>query len=187
EMALLQGGKRTATVTASRRARLMSLDRTAFNTLFLKNPKALEYFTRILCKRLGDMNKGGVSRGSTRTITVGSRTGLKGKTMIAALLADYLHELTGQDVLRVTVQLSSKAAEGVVGELLAENSHHDDGALNEVLPTKTGGVSVLEVPARKNLPVPFYAERASNLISNLSGRFPFMVFDLHAEVTGLVV
>src|SRR3569832_1529833 len=35
EMALLQGGKRTATVMASRRAKLMSLDRTAFNTLFM--------------------------------------------------------------------------------------------------------------------------------------------------------
>ncbi len=40
EMALLQGGKRTATVMASRRARLISLDRAAFNTLFMKNPRA---------------------------------------------------------------------------------------------------------------------------------------------------
>src|SRR5580704_16317590 len=38
EMALLQGGKRTATVVASRRARLMALGRAAFNSLFLKSP-----------------------------------------------------------------------------------------------------------------------------------------------------
>src|SRR5882757_8480110 len=60
EMALLQGGKRTATVAVGRRARLISLNRTAFNSLFMKSPKALEYFTRVLCKRLADMNKGEV-------------------------------------------------------------------------------------------------------------------------------
>jgi NTE family protein len=186
EMALLQGGKRTATVAASRRARLMSLDRGAFNTLFMKNPKALEYFTRILCKRLASANKGEVLRGSTLTMTVGSRRGLKGKSLIASMLADCLHQLTGQDVLLVTVQMSATAANGVVGELLSDNTKPVDESVNEILLTDTGGASVLEVPARSDLPVPFYAERASNLISNLSSRFPFMVFDLNTEIGGLV-
>ena len=126
EMALLQGGKRTATVAASRRARLMSLDRVAFNTLFMKNPKALEYFTRILCKRLANMNKGEVLRGSTLTITVGSGPGLKGKTLVATCLADYLHELTGQDVLLVSVRVGEHAAEGAIGKLLSDDSHRND-------------------------------------------------------------
>jgi NTE family protein len=186
EMALLQGGKRTATVAASRRARLMSLDRGAFNTLFMKNPKALEYFTRILCKRLANMNKGEVTRGSTLTITVGSQPGLKGKSLVASCLADYIHELTGQDVLLVTVRMSTIAAQGVVGELLSEDSHPTQENVNDILLTDSGGASVLEVPARTDLPVPFYAERASNLISNLSTRFPFMVFDLNTDVSGLV-
>jgi NTE family protein len=186
EMALLQGGKRTATVAASRRARLMSLDRTAFNTLFLKNPKALEYFTRILCKRLANMNKGEVLRGSTLTITVGAEPGLKGKSLVASYLADYLHDLTGQDVLLVNVRMSQNAAEGIVGKLLSDDTHQTQQEVNEVLPTEIGGVSVLEVPARTDLPVPFYAERASNLISNLSTRFPFMVFDLNTNVKGLL-
>jgi NTE family protein len=186
EMALLQGGKRTATVTASRRARLMSLGRPAFNTLFLKNPKALEYFTRILCKRLANMNKGEVLRGSTLTITVGARAGLKGKSLISACLADCLHQLTGQDVLLVTVRMSPTAAEGVVGELLSQDSHPSDESVDGILLTDIGGASVLEVPARTDLPVPFYAERASNLISNLSNRFPFMVFDLNTNIAGLM-
>jgi NTE family protein len=186
EMALLQGGKRTATVMASRRARLMSLDRTAFNTLFMKNPKALEYFTRILCKRLANMNKGEVMRGSTLTITIGAQPGLKGKTMIASYLAEYLHELTGQDVLLVNVRMSKTAAEGSVGKLLGDEGHPSPKDVNDVLRTDTGGVSVLEVPARTDLPVPFYAERASNLISNLSTGFPFMVFDLNTNVSGLM-
>ncbi len=184
EMALLQGGKRTATVAVGRRARLISLHRLAFNSLFLKSPKALEYFTRILCKRLADMNKGEIMRGSTLTISVGSHAGLKGKTLIASLLADYLHEITAQDVLRVSVHVSDHAAEGVVGDLLAQDSHVKD--LHEVVETDAGGISVLNIPARKDLPVPFYAERASNLISNLSGKFPFIVFDLNHDVTGLL-
>lgn len=61
EMALLQGGRRMATVIVSRRARLLSLDKASFNSLFLKNPKALEYFTRVLCKRLVSVSKGKVS------------------------------------------------------------------------------------------------------------------------------
>jgi NTE family protein len=183
EMALLQGGKRTASVAVGRRARLLSLHRAAFNSLFLKSPKALEYFTRILCKRLADMNKGEVMRGSTLTISVGSSAGLKGKTMIATFLADYLHELTGQDVLRVSVQVSPTAAEGVVGELLSDEYRE---GVHEVLETDAGGISVLCVPARGELSVPYYAERASNLISNLTTQFPFIVFDLNEDVTGLI-
>ena len=57
EMALLQGGKRTASVVVARRARLVALDRASFNSLFLKNPKAMEYFTRVLCKRIADAHK----------------------------------------------------------------------------------------------------------------------------------
>ncbi len=186
EMALLQGGKRTATVAVGRRARLISLHRAAFNSLFMKSPKALEYFTRILCKRLADMNKGEVMRGSTLTISVGSRAGLKGKTLVATFLADYLHELTGQNVLRVSVHVSPTAAEGAVGELLSDTYSTGHSDVSEILTTDAGGVAVLEVPARKELAVPFYAERASNLISNLSGQFPFIVFDLNYDVTGLL-
>src|SRR5882757_3639570 len=72
EMALLQGGKRTASVVVARRARLVTLDRASFNTLFLKNPKALEYFTRVLCKRIADANKGDVARKSTMAISIGA-------------------------------------------------------------------------------------------------------------------
>ena len=72
EMVLLQGGKRTASVVVTRRARLVTLDRASFNSLFLKNPKALEYFTRVLCKRVADANKGGMVRKSTMAISIGS-------------------------------------------------------------------------------------------------------------------
>src|SRR4051794_30210522 len=100
EMALLQGGKRTASVMVSRKARLVTLDRTSFNSLFLKNPKALEYFTRVLCKRVADANKGDVVRKSNMAISIGSaRDNLRGKTMLARALAAVIYDLTGSEVL----------------------------------------------------------------------------------------
>src|SRR5277367_4742130 len=95
EMALLQGGKRTASVLVARRARLVTLDRTSFNSLFLKNPKALEYFPRVLCKRIADSNKGEAARGSTMAIAIATASPeIKGKSMLAAGLAAVLHDLT---------------------------------------------------------------------------------------------
>ena len=109
EMVLLQGGKRTASVVVSRRARLVTLDRASFNSLFLKNPKALEYFTRVLCKRVANANKGDVVRKSTMAISIGSaRENLQGKTMLSKALAAVLHDLTGSQVL--LVRLSSDPA-----------------------------------------------------------------------------
>lgn len=186
EMALLQGGRRTATVIASRRARLISLDRLAFNSLFMKNPKALEYFTRVLCKRLASMNKGEVMRGSTLTIAVGSKPGLLGKTTVASYLADYLHELTGHDVLLVHTQVSATAAVSPVAELLGAEVRRDDLDVTTLLDANRGPVAVLDVPVRRNLEVAFYGERASNLVSNLSSSFPFMVFDLVSDLPGLL-
>src|SRR6516165_182359 len=58
EMALLQEGKRTATVTVARRARLIEIDKPAFDHLFLRRPKAIEYFARVLSKRLAGVTRG---------------------------------------------------------------------------------------------------------------------------------
>src|SRR5262249_7383822 len=100
EMALLQGGKRTASVVVTRRAQLVTLDRASFNSLFLKNPKALEYFTRVLCKRVANANKGDVVHKSSMAISVGAeRPNLQGKTLVAKALAAVLHDLTNAEVL----------------------------------------------------------------------------------------
>lgn len=109
EMVLLQGGRRTASVMVTRRAHLVTLDRASFNSLFLKNPKALEYFTRVLCKRIADANKGGVVRKSTMAISISSsRADLRGKTMLAKALAAVLFDLTGSQVLVIGVSSDSE-------------------------------------------------------------------------------
>jgi len=83
EMALLQGGKRTATVKAARRAPLLAIDKPAFDQLFLTNPKAIEYFARVLSKRLAGVTRAQRIRRATTTISVASLQGLMGETIVA--------------------------------------------------------------------------------------------------------
>ena len=104
EMALLQGGKRTATVTVSRRARLLSVNKDAFEELFLRNPKAIEYFARVLSKRLAGLTRGDRGRRSTTTISVASKHGRKGETALSLSLGAVLRDLTGASVLCVEVR-----------------------------------------------------------------------------------
>ena len=48
EIALLEGGQRTATIQCSRDADLLILNRDDFDTYFLKNAKALLYLSKLL-------------------------------------------------------------------------------------------------------------------------------------------
>lgn len=91
EMALLQGGVRTATVVAARRVRVLAVDKPAFEQLFLQNPKAIEYFARVLSKRLAGVTRAQRIRRATTTIAVASHRGLKGETLVAHSLAAVGH------------------------------------------------------------------------------------------------
>ena len=178
EMALLQGGKRTASVIAARRARLVTLDRAAFNSLFLKTPKALEYFTRVLCKRVADANKGEASRGSTMAICItSSRPELKGKSLLAAGLAAVLYDLTGSDILYLQVKAGKEEPTGAMGQFVSDSStlSGEAGALITLI---APGISTLEIPLPPTQAAGYYAERASNIISKIGDRFPFILFDI---------
>jgi len=186
EMALLQGGKRTATVVANRRVRLMTLDRASFNSLFMKNPKALEYFTRVLCRRLASTSSGEKTRGSSMVVTVGSRRhSLKGKSLVASSLAGVLHDLTKANVIVVRVRSTDQAPGGDYAELLS-NSQWSDELASRLIRTDSEGVSLVEVPGRPGLSAAVYEEKASNLVSKLSTKFQFIIFDLGMDPQGLL-
>lgn len=186
EMALLQGGKRTATVIANRRVRLMTLDRASFNSLFMKNPKALEYFTRVLCRRLASTSSGEKTRGSSMVVTVGSwKHSLKGKSLVSSALAGVLHDITNADVIIVRVKASEHAPGGDYAELLS-NSQWSDELAGRLIRTDSEGVSLVEVPGRQGLSSAVYEEKASNLVSKLSHKFQFIIFDLGMDPQGLL-
>jgi NTE family protein len=185
EMALLQGGKRTASVVVARRARLVTLDRASFNSLFLKNPKALEYFTRVLCKRIADANKGDVVRKSTMTISVGSaRDSLLGKTMLSKALAAVLHDLTGSQILLIRLSSDPAGPNGESGEIPQQGASGD--ALDRAIDNVAEGVYTLNVAARSGEDPNYYAECGSSLISRFNERFPFIIFDINAEPRGVM-
>ncbi|HTM47043.1 MAG TPA: patatin-like phospholipase family protein [Bryobacteraceae bacterium] len=181
EMVLLQGGKRTASVIVSRRARIVTLDRSSFNSLFLKNPKALEYFTRVLCKRVANANKGDVVHKSSLTISVGAAADrLKGKTLLSEALAAVLNDITGAEVL--LVRLSSASPEAAVDLQAAASG---DG-LDRAVEPAAEGVFRLEVPVRPGQDPNYYAECGSNVIARFNERFSFIIFDIGAEPRGLM-
>ena len=110
EMSLLLGGQRAATVTASRNARLLAVDKSVFEQFFLHNAKVLEAFSRVLSKRLAKMARGEVIAKTSTTIGVTGAPGLEGKTLVATALARLLKEFSGNEV--VLVQLEGGRAPG---------------------------------------------------------------------------
>src|SRR5712664_1972413 len=110
EMSLLLGGQRAATVTASRNARLLAVDKSVFEQFFLHNAKVLEAFSRVLSKQLAKMARGEVIAKTSTTIGVTGAPGLEGKTLVATALARLLKEFSGNEV--VLVQLEGGRAPG---------------------------------------------------------------------------
>ncbi|MEM1203708.1 MAG: patatin-like phospholipase family protein [Acidobacteriota bacterium] len=104
ELALVVGGPRSATVSVSRQARLLSLSKESFNRYFLKNTKALEYFSRVICQRLAIAARDeGVEGLGSKVVTVVAHPEMQGSTMVAATLACLLRKWTGESVLYARV------------------------------------------------------------------------------------
>ena len=185
EMALLQGGKRTATVTVSRRAKLLSVHKDAFDHLFLKNPKAIEYFARVLSKRLAGLTRGDRGRRSTTTIAVASKQGRRGETVLSTALCAVLKKLTGTEVLLVEVR-HGEEQQATVAKLLRDDL--------EVLPTKivrdltasASGPAMLKISLAADLQANAYGDLLSTLVSKLSDSFTFIVFDLGSDRPSLI-
>ena len=185
EMALLQGGKRTATVKAARRSRLLAVDKPAFDTLFLSNPKAIEYFARILSQRLAGVTRGDRIRRATTAISVASRKGLTGETLVAYSLASILKEITRTEVIYVEVRPGEESDPKLL-RLLAD----DLDAVPQKVTTDVGhqgtGPTMLRIAVPPNLTASRYGDAMSNLVSKLSDAFSFIVFDLGSGTVGLV-
>jgi NTE family protein len=184
EMALLQGGKRTATVRADRRARLLAIDKPAFDQLFLKNAKAIEYFARVLSKRLAGVTRGDRIRRATTTISVASPHGLKGESVCAAALAGLLKQLTRTEVVYVEVRPTDEAPEPSVLDLLSDNLN--SAARKYTLPPQGEGPTQLKITVPIDLDEARYGDLVSNLVSRLSAHFSFIVFDLGSRAPGLI-
>ena len=186
EMALLQGGKRTATVTAARRARLLAIGKPAFDQLFLKNPKAIEFFARVLSKRLAALTRAEHIRRATTTISVASSAGLKGETLVAFSLAVIVKQITETEVIYVEVHPGTGTPDPATLDLLSDGL---DEASRKFVPSASGdgrGPTVLRISLPPGLALARYGDLLSNLVSKLSDMFSFIVLDLGTETEGLI-
>ena len=184
EMALLQEGKRTATVTVARRARLIEIDKPAFDHLFLRRPKAIEYFARVLSKRLAGVTRAERIHRATTAIAVGSRAGLKGESLIALSLAKLLKRITEAEVAYVEVRPSSEASQpGVLNPAAGDIDRAPD---RWAPPNERGRVTVLKMALPVSLDRTVCGDLMSNIVARLSDSFSFIVFDLGSHAQGLI-
>jgi NTE family protein len=185
EMALLQGGKRTATVKAARRSRLIEVDKPAFDQLFLSNPKAIEYFARVLSQRLAGVTRGERIRRATTTISVASRKGLTGETLVAFSLATILKEITRTEVVYVEVRPGHESNPNLL-RLLSDNVEAVPQKITTDVLHQGIGPTLLKIAVPPDLKAGQYGNAMSNLVSKLSDTFSFIVFDLGSGTAGLV-
>jgi NTE family protein len=185
EMALLQGGVRTATVKAARRSRLLVVDKPAFDELFLSNPKAIEYFARVLSKRLASVTRGERIRRATTAISVASRKGLTGETLVAFSLASLLKAITGTEVVYVEVRPGEESNPKLL-RLLSDTLDAVPQKITSAVSDRDGGPALLTIAVPADLTAAKYGDVMSNLVSKLSDTFSFIVFDLGSGTPGLV-
>ena len=185
EMALLQGGKRGATVTAAHRAKLLAVDKPTFDRVFLTNPKAIEYFARLLSKRLAGVTRAERIRRATTTISVASSRGLKGGSVLAFSIAALLEKITTTQVIYVEMRPSSEAQDRSILDLLSDDL--DTAPLKFTgIATNAPGPTVLRVVVPPAQDAAAYGNLLSNLVSKLSTAFSFIVLDLGSETPDLL-
>ena len=185
EIAVILGERRSATVIAAQRTQLLGLPKEAFTRFFLRNPRSLEYFARIMAQRLSSAVSGERAGAGTVQIGVTSAPGLKGKTLVAEAVSAMLAELTGGNVLLVRLQPASPE------ERLPGLHLH----LSNVERSVDGVRRAFRLPAEKPVELTVgidpgqtseqYGGQISDLVNRLRADFRFQVFDLGSEPSAL--
>jgi NTE family protein len=179
ELSLLLGHPRSATVTVARAARLIAIDKPAFDRFFLANPKVLEHLSRFLAGRLAAIARGDVVVRHTMTVAVTAAHERRGTTLVAGALAAVLRRLTSDDVLLVRLQLRRdgrrvlmlSAAAEAPEELLLTEVARQQGALAPAIDVLVGAED-----SRASL-----VEALTRLVDKLGNRFTTLVFDTAAH------
>ncbi len=181
ELAVILGEKRTATVIASQRTQVLGLPKEAFTRLFLRNPRSLEYFSRIMCQRLSSAVTGErVGEGPVQ-VSVISPPGLCGATMVAKTLAALLAELTGANVLLVRLQRASpnERLEGLHLHLSTIDRTID--SVRRGFEERSNKPVELTVGFEPNGTAEQYGGQLSDLVNRVRTDFSYQVFDLPSD------
>jgi NTE family protein len=168
EMALLLGGRRTATVRVSRAARLLTMSEAGFHELLEHNPKVLGFIAQNLSRQLDARTRGEIAARRTLTVGVSGAPDLEGKTLVSNALAALLATETGLPVL--IIDASPEAGVGL------EDVAEPDGGLGslEIGPQSAARLTL----AKRATPAWPSAKTLDALIERAHSRFPLVVLDL---------
>ncbi len=185
ELAVILGEKRSATVVASQRTQVLGLPKEAFTRLFLRNPRSLEYFSRIMCQRLSSAVTGErVGEGPVQVGVIGPK-GLCGTSMVAKALAAMLAELTGAHVLLARLQraLPHERLEGAHLHLSTIDRTID--SLRRGFEERSNKPVELTVGFEPNGTAEQYGGQLSDLVNRVRTDFSYQVFDLPSDPPAL--
>jgi len=184
ELAVILGERRSATVMAVQRTQLLGLPKEAFTQLFMRNPRSLEYFSRVMCQRLSSAVTGERVGAGTLQIAVCSQPGLHGKTLVANTLAALVGEITHAPVLLVRLKQASPKERLPGLHLHLANVERSIEAVRRGFEEGRGPVE-LTVGVELDQTAEQYGGRLSELVNHLRDDFPFQVFDMLAEPRAL--
>jgi NTE family protein len=180
ELAVILGEKRAATVVAAQRSQLLGLPKDAFTRLFLRNPRSLEYFSRVMCQRLSSTITGESVGTGELDITVDGQPGAVGKSLVAATLAALLREITRAPVLllRLGAADPNERLPGLHLHLagIAHSFEVVRGGLLEH--AHAHGPVELTVGFEKDASADRLGGQLSELVSRLGDDFKYKVFDM---------
>jgi NTE family protein len=178
ELAVILGERRSATVIAAQRTQLLGLPKDAFTRLFLRDPRSLEYFSRIMCQRLSSAVTGERVSEGTVQIAVASEPGLKGKSLVAEALAALLAEITGANALLVRIVTASPNERLEGHHIHLSNIERSFEAVRRNFQLPTERPIELTVGIEPDDTAEQYGGRLSDLVNRLRTDFRYQVFDL---------
>ncbi|HUR78933.1 MAG TPA: patatin-like phospholipase family protein [Acidimicrobiales bacterium] len=114
ELALLLDEPRSATVTCSRAACVVTLDRELFRDLVREDARVLTYLTQLLSRRASDFVRARPTKVTTALVAVVGDPGVPGASLVAASIAAIAPTIGPRDALLVRVGRGRRTVSSVV-------------------------------------------------------------------------
>lgn len=178
EIALLLGGRRTATVRVSRAARLLTLPAADFHELLARNADVLTFIARTLSRQLDARTRGEVARRATLAIGVSGAADLKGRTLVSNTLAVLLARQVGHSVL-VIDRADGSEGSGVVPERLMDSSRDGLAAAIRYRDADMARLTLADPDAGGTWPAPALGA----VVQHAQAEFPLVILDLGSHRT----
>jgi len=187
EIALLTGEMRSATVTVIRDARLLRIERLAFESFFRKNAKMLEHLSRVMAQRLVRVSRGEVTPRATTVISVIGPPGMKGKSLTASALAGLLEDFTRKRAIHVGFRLlrdGPKTSKRF--PLLTDFAGKTQGMTQRHVKELRDGPAFLEIGVRDRTALDEIRASVGGILETLKDAFTYIVLDAGGEPKGLI-